>query len=119
MRGNPPLPGDMTRPLEDSLSERMPPSSSRVPPLYRETTVCFAYMCAYAYGCGERAGRPAQVLMRRCMRYMPESMRVRPALSDFALDLLAKRRTAGQRLSSVTTAILDQFRPDGPIRKTR
>ena len=119
MRGTRPIPGDMTKPLEDSLGTRMPPSSSRVPALYRETTVCYAYMCAYAYGCGERAIRPAQVLMRRCMRYMPESMRVRPALSDFALDLLAKRRTAGQRLSPVTSAILDQFRPDGPIRKTR
>ena len=114
-----PLPGGMTKPLEESLASRMPPSSSRVPPLYRETTVCYAYMCAYAYGCGERASHPAQVLMRRCMRYMPESMRVRPALSDFALDLLAKRRSAGQRLSTVTSAILDQFRPDGPIRKTR
>ena len=108
----------MTRPLEESLASSLPPSSSRVSPLYRETTVCYPYMCAYAYGCGERANRPAQVLMRRCMRYMPESKRVRPAISDFALDLLAKRRSAGQRLSAVTSGILDQFRPDGPIRKT-
>ena len=99
------------------MSQRMAPSSSRVPPIYRETTICYAYMCPYAYACSERASRPAQVLMRRCMRYMPESLRIKPALSDLALDLLAKQRQDGHALSPTTTAILDQFRPNGPIRK--
>ena len=112
-----PLPGRINKPLNDFLSTRMPPSSSRVPPIYRETTICYAYMCCYAYGCTEKTGRPAQVLMRRCMRYMPDSMRIKPALSDLALDMLAKRQQAGERLSPTTTAALDQFRPDGPTRK--
>ena len=117
MRGSSPTPGAMDKPLDAFLSTRMPPSSSRVAPLYRETTVCYAYMCSYAYGCSEKAGRPAQVLMRRCMRYMPESMRIKPALSEFALDLLAKHRQEAKGLSTDTIAILDEFRPGGPIRK--
>ena len=117
MRGGQPLPLQMDKPLDEYLSARMPPSSSRVPSIYRETTICYAYMCSYAYACSERSNRPAQVLRRRCMRYLPEDMRVNPAVSDLALDLLARRRQTGQRLSSVTTAILDQFRPNGPIRK--
>jgi hypothetical protein len=95
----------------------MAPSSSRVPDIYRETTKCFAYMCVYAYGCSERADRPAQVLMRRCMRYMPEALRIKPALSDLALDLLAQQRQRGEPLAAGTTAVLDQLRPNGPIRR--
>ena len=117
MRGSQPIPGEIDSALNGFLSTRLPPSSSRVRSLFRETTVCYAYMCSYAYGCTEKTGRPAQVLTRRCMRYLPESMRVKPDLSDFALDLLAKRRQAGGRLATATTAILDQVRPGGPIRK--
>ena len=112
-----PLPQQMDKPLQESLSVHMPPSSSGVPPIYRETTKCIAYMCVYAYGCSERTRRPAQVMMRRCMRYMPERLRVRPKLSDYALDLLAKQRQRGVRLASETSAILDEHRPNGPIRK--
>ncbi len=103
--------------LDDFLSTRLPPSESRVPPLYRETTKCFAYMCVYAYGCSERAERQAQVLMRRCMRYMPERLRVKPKLSDFALDLLAAQREAGVEHAQETNAILDEHRPSGPLRR--
>ena len=117
MPRNSPLPQRMDEPLRESLSVRMPPSESGVPPIYRETTKCIPYMCVYAYGCSERPRRPAQVMMRRCMRYMPENLRVRPKLSDFALDLLAKRRQSGERLESETSAILDEHRPDGPMRR--
>lgn len=96
----------------------MQPSSSRVPAISRETTKCYAYMCPYAYGCSEKTNRPAQVMMRRCMRYMPEAMRIRPALSDHALDLLAKQREDGAALAGRTTAILDEYRPNGPVRKS-
>ena len=74
-------------------------------------------MCSYAYACKEKSSRPAQVLMRRCMRYLPESLRVEPALSDMALDLLAKRRQTGRSLSPATTAMLSRVRPEGPLRK--
>ncbi|MCI0439215.1 MAG: hypothetical protein L0177_08815 [Chloroflexi bacterium] len=113
-----PVPGAVEKPLNTSLGNHMLPSASRVPPIYRETTICYSYMCSYAYGCSEKTARPAQVLMRRCMRYMPESLRVQPALSDLALDLLAKRRQSGEQLSSATNAILDEFRPEGPTRKS-
>ncbi len=103
--------------LDDFLTTRLPPSASGVQPLYRETTRCIAYMCVYAYGCAERADRAAQVMTRRCMRYMPDSLRVKPKLSDFALDLLAKQRQAGVELGAETTAILDEHRPNGPLRK--
>ena len=119
MRATQPVPGQLEERLDDYLGRRMAPSSSRVPPIYRETTVCYAYMCPYAYACSEKASRPAQVLMRRCMRYMPESMRIKPALSDLALDLLAKHRQQGESLSPATTAVLDEFRPNGPIRKQK
>jgi hypothetical protein len=56
-------------------------------------------------------------MMRRCMRYMPEQLRIKPALSEFSLDLLAKHRENGEGLSKQTTAILDEHRPDGPVRK--
>ena len=117
MRDPTPLPQRLDEPLEASLGARMAPSSSRVPDIYRETTKCYAYMCGYAYGCSERADRPAQVLMRRCMRYMPESLRIKPALSDLALDLLARQRQRGDPLSAGTRSVLDQLRPDGPIRR--
>ncbi|MCH8310994.1 MAG: hypothetical protein IIB17_10955 [Chloroflexi bacterium] len=116
-RNSSPLPQQLDKPLEEFLGAHMQPSSSRVPPIYRETTKCYAYMCPYAYGCSERTNRPAQVMMRRCMRYMPEELRIKPALSDFALDLLAKQRENGEGLSQQTTAILDEYRPNGPVRK--
>tara|TARA_Y100000815_G_C13216447_1_gene452615 strand:- start:584 stop:745 length:162 start_codon:yes stop_codon:yes gene_type:complete len=48
---------------------------------------------------------------------MPEELRIKPALSDFSLDLLAKHRENGEGLSKQTNAILDEHRPDGPVRK--
>ena len=116
MRGSSTVPGALGKRLDASLKRHLPPASSRVPSLYRETTICYAYMCVYAYGCGEKTSRPAQVLMRRCMRYMPEPLRVQPGMSDLALDILARQRQAGEALSAATTSILDQFRPDGPVR---
>ncbi len=97
---------------------RMPPSASRVPAIYRETTICYAYMCSYAYGCQEKTTRPAQVLRRRCMRYLPDFMKIRPGLSDHALDLLARRRQRGEKLTSASNAVLDRFRPGGPMRES-
>ena len=117
MRGSSPIPQRHDKHLDTFLGTRMAPSSSRVPDIYRETTKCYAYMCGYAYGCSERADRPAQVLMRRCMRYMPESLRIKPALSDLALDLLAGRRQRGDRLSAGTMSVLDHLRPNGPTRR--
>lgn len=103
--------------LDDFLGARLPPSQSGVAPMRRETTKCIPYMCVYAYGCAERPDRVSRVLTRRCMRYMPESLRIKPKLSDFALDLLAKRRQRGERLSGETIAILDEHRPKGPTRR--
>ena len=101
--------------FESYLGTHLPPSTSRVPSIYRETTKCYAYMCTFAYGCSEQTQRPSQVLMRRCMRYMPETLRIKPALSDHALDVLAGHRETGH-LSGETTAILDRLRPNGPKR---
>ena len=103
--------------LDNFLGARLPPSQSGVAPMRRETTKCIPYMCVYAYGCAERPDRVSRVLTRRCMRYMPESLRIKPKLSDFALDLLAKRRQRGERLSGETIAILDEHRPKGPTRR--
>ncbi len=109
--------GHSDRRLKTFLSRRLPPSHSRVTPEFRETTVCYAYMCPYAYACSEKSTRPAQVLTRRCMRYLPESMRRVPALSDLCLDLLARQRKSGDELAPETEAMLDKVRPDGPIRR--
>ena len=117
VRDRSPVPGHTGQAFDDFLTSRLPPSTSRVQAIFRETTICYAYMCSYAYGCTERSGRPAQVLTRRCMRYMPETLRVKPALSEFSLDLLAKQRESGSRLSPTTTGILDELRPKGPLRK--
>ena len=76
--------------------------------------MCYPYMCAYAYNCSEKGERAARVLTRRCMRYLPESMHVRPILSEMALDLLARRIRCGQRLSPGTLEALDRLRPAGP-----
>ncbi len=118
MRSNSPAPDTIEQKLDRALGRRMPPSESRVPAHYRETTICYAYMCPYAYGCNEKSRRPAQVMTRRCMRYMPEGLRIRPGMSDLALDLLARQRDAGVALSPATTTILDRFRPNGPLRRT-
>ena len=114
----PATPGALEKSLDTHLSRHVAPSTSHVPPIYRETTMCYSYMCQYAYGCTEKTNRPAQVMMRRCMRYMPDDLRIAPGVSDLALDLLAKRRQEGKKLSKETTAILDQYRPNGPIRKS-
>lgn len=116
MRSNSPAPDTIEQKLDRALGQRMPPSESRVPAHYRETTICYAYMCPYAYGCNEKSARPAQVMTRRCMRYMPEGLRIKPGMSDLALDLLARQRDAGVALSPTTTTILDKFRPNGPLR---
>ena len=118
MRSRAPVPGSAEKRLDKFLNNHMAPSTSRVPAIYRETTTCHAYMCIYAYGCSEKTKRPAQVMMRRCMRYMPEELRIRAGVSDLALDLLAKRRKTGGNLTSQTTAILDELRPNGPLRKS-
>jgi len=103
--------------LSSFLSTRLPPSESGVRDIYRETTICYAYMCPYAYGCTEKTARAAQVLNRRCMRYQPEEMRVAPGLSDLALDLLAQRREKGKPVGAATAEMLDRLRPNGPMRK--
>ncbi|MDP6072387.1 MAG: hypothetical protein QGG34_12670 [SAR202 cluster bacterium] len=115
MRNRRPAPQQLDSQFESYLATHLPPSTSRVPSVYRETTKCYAYMCTYAYGCSEQTPRPAQVFIRRCMRYMPETLRVKPALSDNALDVLARQRDRGQ-LSGETRAILDRLRPNGPKR---
>ena len=86
-------------------------------PLYRETAVCHAYMCVYAHGCSQKTQHPAQVMKRRCMRYLPEAMRIEPGLSDMALDVLSRQRQRGYRLSPNATAMLDELRPSGPLRR--
>ena len=110
---------DLNAPLRKFLTRRLPPSQSSVKLVHRETTVCYAYMCQYAYACTEKTARPVKVLERRCMRYLPEAMRVEPRLSDHALDLLARRRAAGESLNTGTAAVLDRLRPNGPIRRLR
>ena len=110
---------DLNAPLRKFLTRRLPPSQSSVKLVHRETTVCYAYMCQYAYACTEKTSRPVKVLERRCMRYLPEAMRVEPRLSDHALDLLARRRAAGESLNTGTAAVLDRLRPNGPIRRLR
>ena len=111
-----PIPGTTQARLEGFLDERLPPSRSTVRQLHQEVTVCYAYMCPYAYACAQKSARQARVLVRRCFRYMPDEMRPAPSLSDHALDLLARRRSAGGRLSAETRVLLDRVRPDGPIR---
>ena len=103
--------------LSSFLSTRLPPSESGMRDIYRETTICYAYMCPYAYGCTEKTARAAQVLNRRCMRYQPEEMRVAPGLSDLSLDLLAQRREQGKPVGTATIELLDRLRPNGPMRK--
>ena len=117
MPGKQSVPGSANADLSTFITSRMPPSESSVSALHREATLCFAYYCSYAYGCTEKSARPAQVLMRRCMRYMPEELRLEPALSESALDMLARRRQSGETVGSGTEDILDRLRPDGPIRK--
>lgn len=82
--------------LSPFLGTRLPPSASSIRDVYRETTICYSYMCPYASGCTEKTVRAAKVLTRRCMRYQPEDIRVPSGLSKLALDLLAKRREQGR-----------------------
>jgi hypothetical protein len=111
-----PIPGTTQARLPKYLGDRLAPSRSTVRSIHRETTVCYAYMCPYAYACDQKSARQAKVLLRRCMRYMPEEMRAEPAISDMALDLLAARREAGGRVSTDAKLLLDRVRPDGPLR---
>jgi hypothetical protein len=114
-----PPPGTTQAQLPSYLRDRLAPSRSTVRAIHRETTVCYAYMCPYAYACDQKTARQAKVLLRRCMRYMPEGLRAQPAVSDMALDLVAARRDAGGRVSTEGKALLDRVRPDGPLRSLR
>ena len=98
------------------MQARLAPSRSSVRPIHQEVTVCYAYMCPYAYACTQKSPRPSRVLVRRCFRYMPEEMRPEQSLSELSLDLLARRRKSGRRLSAQARSLLDRVRPDGPIR---
>ena len=109
--------GRIKKTLDKSLESRLPPYDSSVDLLHREITVCHAYLCQFAYACNQKSRRPAKVLKRRCMRYLPETMRVEPSLSDHVLDMLALSRNKGRRLEPQTVALLDRVRPDGPLRK--
>ncbi len=112
-----PPPGTTAARLPGYLQDRLVPSRSTVRAIHRETTICYAYMCPYAYACDQKTARQAKVLLRRCMRYMPEQLRAEPAVSDMALDLLAARRDAGSRVSTEAKALLDRVRPNGPLRR--
>lgn len=83
-------------------------------PLSGETSLCIAYMCAYAYSCPKASFRPALVNQRDCFRMFPAELRPRPGLTEHAMDTLAAERKSGQSLSPQTQALLDQFRPGGP-----
>ena len=48
---------DLNAPLRKFLTRRLPPSQSSVKLVHRETTVCYAYMCQYAYACTEKTKR--------------------------------------------------------------
>ena len=111
-----PILGTTQARLSSFLGDRLSPSRSTVRALHRETTVCCAYMCTYAYACDQKSERQSKVLLRRCMRYMPQEMRATPAVSDMALDLLAARREAGGRVSTEAGLLLDRVRPKGPLR---
>lgn len=102
--------------MQGYLDARLPPSHSSVDALHREVTVCHAYLCPYAYACNQKSDRPAKVLTRRCMRYMPDHMRAVPSLSEMAIDLLARRRRSGGAISPEARLLLDRLRPEGPTR---
>ena len=110
------IPGTVQSRIQGFLDARLPPSRSSVDALHREVTVCHAYLCPYAYACNQKSARPARVLSRRCMRYMPDHMRAPPALSELAIDLLAKRRRSGDHVSADAKLLLDRLRPEGPNR---
>ena len=110
------IPGTVQSRMQGYLDARLPPSRSSVDALHREVTVCHAYLCPYAYACKQKSARPAKVLSRRCMRYMPDHMRAVPSLSEMAIDLLARRRRSGGAISPEARLLLDRLRPEGPIR---
>ncbi len=110
------LPGTVQSRMQGYLDARLPPSRSSVDALHREVTVCHAYLCPFAYACKQKSARPAKVLSRRCMRYMPDHLRAAPSLSDMAIDLLARRRRSGSSISPETRLLLDRLRPEGPAR---
>lgn len=83
-------------------------------PVSGETSLCIAYMCAYAYTCPKASFRPALVNQRDCFRLYPNEMRPKSSLSEHAMDTLANQRKTGRKLAPQTLAMLDQFRPDGP-----
>ena len=110
------IPGTVQARIQGFLDARLPPSRSSVDTLHREVTVCHAYLCPYAYACNQKSARPARVLSRRCMRYMPDHMRAVPSLSEMAIDILARRRRSGGSISTDTKLLLDRLRPEGPTR---
>ena len=79
------------------------------------STVCHAYFCSFSQICPHKKLRPSRVSMRECLRYKGTTQKT-PYLSEFALDALAQRRVKGKLLTSVTLSILDEFRPNGPLR---
>lgn len=53
------------------------------------TTICYADLCGYAYGCPSRKVRPAKIPMARCGRYRPDHLRPKHRLSAYLQNQLA------------------------------
>ena len=78
------------------------------------STVCHAFFCPL-WVCTHKTLKPSRVRQKNSLSYQKYSEHM-DHLSEFALDILALRRIEGKLLSSITLAILDEFRPNGPLR---
>ena len=99
----------LSKPLNGSLGE---PSRT-----HQETTHCLPYVCHFSSDCRAKRSRPSKVLVRNCLRFNSPDHRKGSGISELAIDLLAKRRTDGKPLSSLTLEMLDRIRPNGPTRQ--
>ena len=103
--------------LESFLSKPLNGPRGEPSRTHRETTTCLPYVCHFSSDCRVKRGRPSKVLVRNCLRFNSPDHRKGPGISELAIDLLAKRRTDGKPLSSLTLEMLDRIRPNGPTRQ--
>ena len=103
--------------LDQYLSKPFLTSQGDTNKHHQSVITCYSYHCPFSRKCVIKTQRPSKVSIRQCLRFLPEEAKPFGTLSALALDLLSATEQRGEELSKRTKSILDQYRPNGPLRQ--
>ena len=103
--------------LDQYLSNPLLNSQGDTSKHHQTVITCYSYLCPFSRKCSTKTLRPSKVSIRKCLRFLPDETKPIGTLSELALDLLSATEQRGEKLSNRTKSILDQYRPNGPLRQ--